>query len=104
MNISLKKALQWRALLLKDILRAQGRQKVFCVGMNKTGTKSIAAALRELGLVVAPSSSAAILLDDWTRRDFRRIKRRCQLFQAFQDSPFSYPYTYQAMDAAFPKS
>jgi hypothetical protein len=80
------------------------KQKVFCVGMNKTGTTSLTQALRELGMRVAPQHPAELLLDDWKRRDFRRLVQLCKSYQAFQDVPFSLPYTFQALDEAFPGS
>jgi hypothetical protein len=76
--------------------------KVFCIGRNKTGTTSIAAALNELGYRVAPQRPAEMLLEDWSRRDFKKLKRFCRRYDAFQDVPFSYPFTFQEMDQAFP--
>jgi hypothetical protein len=45
-----------------------------------------------------------IAYEDWAKRDYRRLIRFCHTAQAFQDAPFSFPYTYQAVDAAFPGS
>ena len=45
-----------------------------------------------------------LLVDDWARRDFRRIVELARTADAFQDMPFSLPFTYQALDAAFPGS
>ena len=44
------------------------------------------------------------LLRDWARRDFRALFRYCQSAQAFQDVPFSLPFTFQALDQRFPGS
>ncbi len=85
-------------------LKSAGRQKIFCIGRNKTGTTSVAAALREAGIIVAQQEPAARLVQDWARRDFRRLIRFCRTAQAFQDFPFSLPYTFQALDAHFPES
>ena len=84
--------------------RSLGRQKVFCVGQNKTGTTSLAKALKDLGFVVARQRPAEQLIHDWLRRDFRTIIRFCYSAQAFQDVPFSLPYTFQALDMHFPGS
>lgn len=84
--------------------RAIGRPKVFCVGRNKTGTTSLAAALRGLGLAVGDQFQAEWLAKDWATRDFRRLFRYCHTAQAFQDIPFSWPFTYQALDQRFPGS
>lgn len=79
-------------------------EKIFCVGRNKTGTTSVDAALRDLGYRVAPQRPAEMLLEDWSRRDFKKLKRFCLRYDAFQDVPFSYPFTYQEMDQAFPNA
>ena len=81
-----------------------GKRKVFCIGRNKTGTTSMAKAFRELALVVADQGVAELLLRDWARRDFRRIVLYCYTAQAFQDVPFSLPFTFQAVDQKFPGS
>ncbi|MFC1761263.1 sulfotransferase [Planctomycetota bacterium] len=80
------------------------RQKIICIGRNKTGTTSIAKALKELDFIVAEQGPAELLIHDWARRDFRRIIRFCHTAQAFQDIPFSLPYTFQALDMRFPGS
>jgi Sulfotransferase domain len=80
------------------------RGKVFVIGSNKTGTTSLGAALKQLGFRLGNQLAAEKLLDDWARRDFRRLIRYCRSADAFQDIPFSLDYTFQAMDAAFPDS
>lgn len=80
------------------------RPKVFCVGRNKTGTTSIAKALRALGFKVGDQARAETLIEDWARRDFRKIVRYCRTADAFQDVPFSWPHTFEALDQAFPQS
>jgi hypothetical protein len=74
------------------------------IGSNKTGTTSLGAALTSLGFRLGNQLEAELLLDDWARRDFRRLIRYCRTADAFQDIPFSLDYTFQAMDAAFPDS
>jgi hypothetical protein len=85
-------------------VRSLGKQKVFCIGRNKTGTTSIAKAFSELGLVVGVQWLAEWLVHDWARRDFRRLFLYCYTAQAFQDVPFSLPFTFQALDQKFPGS
>jgi hypothetical protein len=80
------------------------RGKIFCVGRNKTGTTSLEQALRGLGYQLGNQRQGELLLDDWARRDFRRIVELARSADAFQDLPFSLPFTYQALDAAFPGS
>ena len=86
-------------------LKCVGRPKVFCVGCNKTGTTSLKHALRELGVIIGNQPEAERLAaEDWADRRFSRIIGYCRTAEAFQDMPFSLPYTYQALDAAFPGS
>lgn len=75
--------------------------KIFCVGRNKTGTTSLEHALRGLGYRLGNQRQGELLLDDWARRDFSRIIELARSADAFQDIPFSLPFTYQALDAAF---
>lgn len=92
------------ARLARSTLQSAGKRKVFCIGKNKTGTTSLAKALQELGLVVGKQSIGERLIFDWSRRDFRRILLYCYTAQAFQDIPFSLPFTFQAVDQKFPTS
>ena len=78
--------------------------KVFVVGRNKTGTTSMKKVLRQLGYRVGSQRAAERLTPDWARRDFRSLIDYCHSAEAFQDVPFSYPFTYQALDYAFPGS
>jgi Sulfotransferase domain len=78
--------------------------KVFCIGQNKTGTTSMAAILANAGFRVAPQQPAEKMLNDWKKRNFRNIIEFCKKYDAFQDVPFSFDYTFQALDGAFPKS
>ena len=78
--------------------------KVFVIGRNKTGTTSVQHALIDLGYRMGDQPTAELLMEDWGRRDFRSLIRYCYSADAFQDVPFSYHYTFQAMDHAFPGS
>lgn len=80
------------------------RTKVFVIGRNKTGTTSMAKALRSMGLRPGNQVKAELLIEDWAKRDFRGIVKCCKPADAFQDIPFSLDYTYQVMDFAFPDS
>lgn len=79
-------------------------RKIFCIGFNKTGTTSLERALADLGYKTGDQATAERMLDDWSRRDFRRLIRYCKTADAFQDIPFSLDYTYQAVDQAYPGS
>jgi len=78
--------------------------KVFCVGLNKTGTTSLEHLLMALGYRLGDQPSGELLLETWARRDFEPIVALARTADAFQDIPFSLPFTYEAMDTAFPGS
>lgn len=80
------------------------KTKYFGIGRNKTGTTSLAHAMRDLGFVVGNQRTAELLFDDWRNRNFSPIIRYCHTAQFFQDVPFSLPDTFIAMDKAFPGS
>jgi len=86
---------------IRGRLKAQGKQKIFCVGRNKTGTTSLVNAMRKLGYSVGEQRTAELQLINWGQRDFRQLIRYCKTGEFFQDIPFSLPYTFQAMDMAF---
>lgn len=78
--------------------------KIFCVGMNKTGTESTKAALIELGFQFAPQFPAEMMLKDWAERRFDKLIDFCYDYQCFKDIPFSLPYTFQILDTYYPHS
>jgi hypothetical protein len=76
------------------------KQKIFCVGFQKTGTTSMAAALELLGY-----RTASIFGRDWPLDELRRgyVARGLELarsWDAVQDMPW--PLMYRELDQAFP--
>ena len=98
-----KRVIKQTPVYLKSSI-GMGRPKVFVIGRNKTGTTSLAHYLKSCGYSLGNQRQASLLIEDWGRRDFRRIASYCKTADAFQDIPFSLDYTYQAMDSAFPAS
>jgi len=88
----------------RNVIRVIGKQKIFCIGLNKTGTTSLKVEMEKLGYVVGNQLQAELLFDDWIKRDFKRLIRYCYTAQFFQDIPFSCPYTFITLDHAFPGS
>jgi len=84
-----------------SVLHGLKKQKVFCIGLNKTGTTSMELILKDFGYILGDQAEAEHLMDDWAIRDFRRIVKYCETADAFQDLPFSVDFTYQALDYAF---
>jgi len=92
-----------RREIINSVL-VRGKQKIFCIGRNKTGTTSLKKAFEDLGFIVGNQREAFLLLNDYIARDFEAIKKYCKAAQVFQDFPFSYPDTYRFLDQAYPNS
>lgn len=91
-------------LIFRILITLRNRQKVFCIGNNKTGTTSLYRALKDLGYVMGNQATAELLIQDYAKRNFNSIIEYCHTAEAFQDLPFSLPYTYILLDYAFPGS
>src|SRR6056297_564727 len=100
----MKVGLKRKAKTALTTLKALGKPKIFCVGLNKTGTTSLKKEMEFQGHTVGNQRQAELLFDDWVKRKFNRIVRYCHTAQFFQDSPFSLPYTFIVLDQAFPGS
>jgi len=89
-------------------IRAQWQRqrgcKIFCIGSAKTGTTSLAAFFEGLGFAVGDQRAGERLVHEWARRNFAPIIALSRTARVFQDIPFSLPFTFQALDQAFPDS
>lgn len=85
-------------------VRVLGKRKIFCIGLNKTGTTSLQVALKDLNIIVGKQREAELLLDDYIQKDYYSLKKYCASAQAFQDFPFSCPNIYEVVDQLFPSS
>jgi hypothetical protein len=79
-------------------------EKVFCIGLSRTGTTSLEQALKDLGYRLGDQHQGELLLQEYTVRNFRPIVEFCLTADAFQDAPFSFPFTYLALDQSFPNA
>ena len=78
--------------------------KIFGIGNNKTGTTSLMKAMAMLGYSIGDQRQGERLHKEWAKRNFEPIIKYCETADFFQDVPFSKPFTFIAMDIAFPKS
>lgn len=79
--------------------------KIFCIGLNKTGTTSLEKLLSLFGIRTGNQAVGEILGLDWLiYNNPERIIKYCYTADAFQDAPFSFPGLYQSLDKAFPNS
>lgn len=86
------------------VLFTNTKQKIFCVGLNKTGTTTLEKAFQDFNYSLGMQSDGELLIKDWYKRDFNSIVRLCKTAEAFQDAPFSLPYTYVLLDQYFPNA
>lgn len=77
------------------------KQKIFCIGLNKTGTTSLEREMIDLGYKVGNQMRGTRLLPEYKNRNFKPIIDLAKSAQFFQDAPFSYPYTFIALDQKF---
>ncbi len=76
------------------------KQKVFCIGFHKTGTKSLAAALRQLGYqVTGPNGTQD---PDIAKNVYELAFNLLDQFDAFQDNPW--PVLFDYLDKTCPNS
>lgn len=80
------------------------KPKIFCIGFNKTGTTTIEKTLQEFNFKLGDQIKGELLIFDWYKRDFKKIIKLCKTADAFQDIPFSLPFTYQVLDQVFKNS
>ena len=68
-------------------------EKIFCIGLSKTGSTSLERALKDLGYRLGDQHQGELLLPVYAARNFRPIVEFCLTADAFQDAPFSFPFT-----------
>jgi hypothetical protein len=75
--------------------------KIFCIGLNKTGTSTLAECLRVLGFSHL-KCSRDFLEDYRLKNDFTKIFKTVEQFDSFSDWPW--PLIYKELDKNFPQS
>ena len=80
------------------------KEKIFCIGRNKTGTTSIEQVFKEFGYKVGSQAKAESLIHDYINGNWKPIIKYCRNAETFQDTPFSWPYTWLIMHEHFPKA
>ena len=81
------------------------KPKVFCIGMNKTGTTTMLKTFKKLNFRTAPQIKQEQDIGDInSSNQHAKIKKFCWKYNFFQDLPFSQGDFYQKIDQIFPKS
>ncbi|MEY8767062.1 sulfotransferase family protein [Francisella philomiragia] len=78
--------------------------KVFVIGLNKTGTTSIEEALRELGYRLGNQADAEILNEYVTKGKYEFLYKYIKTANAFQDVPFSLRNVYKLVYKEYPNA
>lgn len=81
---------------------SSSREKIFCIGANKTGTTSVEQAFLDLNFKLGNQHKAQDLIEHYKRRDFKQIAKFCKSATVFQDAPFSWHYTGVMMHQFYP--
>ena len=80
------------------------KPKIFSIGLNKTGTTTLEKILKDFNYKLGNQIRGELLFNDWYRRDFKSTISLSKTADAFQDAPFSFPFTFIALDQYFPNS
>lgn len=82
--------------------------RVFGIGMNKTGTSSLAWALRRLGVVPVATQKlvgrAGLIQALFERGDYEPALRYARMYRAFEDRPWNVWDMYRRLDERYPGS
>lgn len=79
-------------------------EKVFCIGLNKTGTTSLNAFMDANGYKTGNQAEGEKLIRDYTHENWDAIISFCATADFFQDLPFSAPKTAVVLLNAYPNS
>jgi hypothetical protein len=100
-----KKKLDYKGKQFSFSLLSKYREKVFVIGINKTGTTTLKETLSSFGYQMGNQKRAEILGIEWGKyRDASNIIKYCFTADAFQDIPFSTPELYKLLDKEFPNA
>ncbi len=75
--------------------------KVFCIGMNKTGTESLKYFLVGLGYRFSVQHSGEILLKQIIDKDYRQLFELTEKASAFKDVPYNVGEVYKQLDEKY---
>ncbi len=85
-----------------SFLKSKQKQKIFVIGLGKTGTTTMDVLLKEFGFRMGNQRQGEKLLENWYKRDFDPILQLTKTADAFQDVPFGLPYTFQVLHGHYP--
>ena len=94
----------WRRRVVRQINKRAGvyRQKVFCVGRNKTGTTTMTTVLTDYGFHMGPQREAELFVHDHQWNMQPSFWDWVDTHEAFQDIPFSNTWFLPELYARYP--
>lgn len=96
------RSLKIKILNFINWLSVLGKPKIFCIGLNKTGTTSLKAFFSKLGYKVGEQHEAESLLKEVLNGNYLSLFKHIEKAQFFQDYPFSAPNAYKLLDQKYP--
>jgi hypothetical protein len=90
-----------RQLAIESI---KSKKKVFCIGLNKTGTSSLNHFMEKNGFKCSNQAQGELLIDDYAQSNWEPILNFCETAQFFQDLPFSAPRIAQILLKEYPEA
>jgi len=82
--------------------------KIFCIGFNKTGTRSLMHFFKQNGFSTAPVRPFELMMTSYYSKNYEKINKLIKSdyskFSFFKDVPFSCPDFYKSLDSEFNNS
>lgn len=88
-------------IFIKDY---EPNNKVFVIGLNKTGTTSLEKILQDFGYKLGNQADAELLTIDVLKGQYRFFLKYLKTANAFQDLPFSTRNIYKLIDKQYPNA
>ena len=82
----------------------QNKDKIFCIGRNKTGTTSIEKWMQMIGCSVAPQQAGENCTLDVINGDYSKLNNLVLDFNGFQDLPYNLPNVPQHLHKNYPNA
>ena len=80
------------------------KDKVFGIGLHKTGTTTLFACLEHLGYLMCPEAVGYLFRQSVAAEDYLPMLVLADRYEAFEDSPWNYKNVFKVLDAVFPRA
>jgi len=90
--------------MLKFLINRGESEKIFCIGLNKTGTTTLKKTMSDFGYKIGNQRKGELLIHAYASRNFKPIVKLARSAEFFQDAPFSFPHTFEILAYSFPNA